>query len=30
VNPQISQMNADFFQNLVFIGENPRNLWTKK
>jgi len=29
MNPQISQMNADYFQNLVFIGENPRNLRTK-
>jgi len=29
MNLQISQMNADFLQNLVFIGENPRNLRTK-
>jgi len=29
MNPQISQMNADYSQNLVFIGENPRNLRTK-
>jgi hypothetical protein len=29
MNPQISQMDADYFQNLVFIGENPRNLRTQ-
>jgi len=29
MNPQISQMNADCFQNLIFIGENPRNLRTQ-
>jgi len=29
MNPQISQMNADFFQNFVFIGKNPHNLRTK-